>query len=50
MLPGLTFSLPTNHGLATYPAGAAFGPRIMRDFEFVWIMEGDVEYRWGDRE
>jgi AraC family transcriptional regulator len=47
MLSGLSFTLPTNHGVATYPPGAAFGPRVMRDFEFVWIIEGDVEYRWG---
>jgi AraC-like DNA-binding protein len=47
-LDGLDFTLPATHGLATYPAGASFGPRAMRDFEFVWIIEGDAEYRWGE--
>lgn len=31
-------------GLAAYPPGATFGPRTLRDFEFVWIVEGDVEW------
>jgi AraC family transcriptional regulator len=31
----------TGHGLAVYPPGATFGPRTLRDFEFVWIIEGD---------
>jgi AraC-like DNA-binding protein len=34
--------LVTSHGLADYPPGATFGPRTMRDYEFVWIVEGDV--------
>jgi len=38
----------TATGIATYPPGATFGPRIMRDFEFVWMIEGDAEYRWGN--
>jgi len=29
------------HGLATYPSGATFGPRTLRDYEFVWIVDGD---------
>ncbi len=29
-------------GLAVYPPGSTFGPRTMRDFEFVWIIAGDV--------
>ena len=33
-----TFS---SHGLALYPPGAAFGPRTLSDFEFVWIVAGD---------
>lgn len=48
MFDDLEFTLPVAHGLATYPAGASFGPRVMRDFEFVWIIEGDAEYRWGE--
>jgi AraC-like DNA-binding protein len=31
-------------GLATYPPGATYGPRTLRDYEFVWILEGAV--RW----
>lgn len=31
-------------GLATYPPGATFGPRTLKDFEFVWIIDGQV--RW----
>ena len=34
--------LVTSHGLADYPPGATFGPRLIRDYEFVWIVEGDV--------
>jgi AraC-like DNA-binding protein len=33
-------------GIATYPPGATFGPRPMRDWEFVWLIEGDAEYSW----
>ena len=36
---------PTSGGVVTYPAGAAFGPRRMRDFEFVWMVEGEAQYR-----
>ncbi len=45
MLEELQLSRPLSRGVATYPAGATFGPRVMRDFEFVWVIEGDVEYR-----
>lgn len=31
-------------GLALYPPGATFGPRTLRDFEFVWIVDGNVEW------
>jgi len=34
------------HGLAVYPPGATFGPRTLRDFEFVWIIDGDVRCRF----
>ena len=27
---------------AIYPAGATFGPRTLIDFEFVWVVDGDV--------
>lgn len=36
---------PTQAGLVTYPPGATFGPRASGDFELVWIIEGQVEYR-----
>jgi AraC family transcriptional regulator len=45
MFGDLELSLPILAGVATYPAGATFGPRVTRDFEFVWVIEGDVEYR-----
>ena len=32
-------------GVATYPPGATFGPRQMGEFEFVWMIAGDAEYR-----
>ena len=36
--------------MAVYPPGAGFGPRRMRDFEFVWMVEGDAVYlRDGER-
>lgn len=44
----LEVSLPTGYGVATYPPGATFGPRRMRDWELVWLMQGDAEYRWGE--
>ncbi len=33
--------------IATYPPGATFGPRRLVNYEFVWIMEGQVAYQWG---
>ncbi len=47
MIRDLKLSLPGAHGVVTYPAGATFGPRVNRDYEFVWIIEGDCEYRRG---
>jgi AraC-like DNA-binding protein len=49
MLADLRITPPTHSGVATYPAGATFGPRAMRDYEFVWIIDGDCEYRWADQ-
>lgn len=46
MLTDLEITPPRTFGVATYPAGATFGPRALRDFEFVWIIEGEAEYRW----
>ncbi|MBC8137000.1 MAG: helix-turn-helix transcriptional regulator [Fibrella sp.] len=34
--------------IATYPAGATFGPRALRDYELVWMIEGDAVYLKGD--
>ena len=45
----LRVSLPTAYGLAAYPPGASFGPRMPQDYEFVWIIEGSAEYRRGDQ-
>ena len=44
----LAVSLPSGYGVATYPPGATFGPRVMREYEFVWMVEGDAEYQWGE--
>jgi AraC-like DNA-binding protein len=48
VLHDLKLSLPTGYGVAVYPPGATFGPRQMKDYEFVWLIEGDAEYRWAD--
>jgi AraC-like DNA-binding protein len=37
--------LRKSFGLADYPAGTTFGPRVMADFELVWIVEGHVTWR-----
>ncbi len=42
----LEVSLPTAGGVVAYPPGASFGPRRMADWEFVWLLEGNAEYRW----
>lgn len=43
----LRLTLPTIASVATYPPGATYGPRVLRDYEFVWIIEGDATYRYG---
>jgi AraC-like DNA-binding protein len=48
MPASLLITPPTAHGVATYPPGATFGPRRIRDFEFVWIIEGDASYTRDD--
>jgi AraC family transcriptional regulator len=48
MSDGLLVTPPRGSGIAIYPPGATYGPRVMREFEFVWMIEGDAEYRWGD--
>lgn len=37
-------SLPKGLGVADYPPGAEFGPRRMRDCEFVWVLHGSARY------
>ena len=39
---------PSTSGIATYPPGATYGPRRLRDYELVWMIEGDALYRWND--
>jgi AraC family transcriptional regulator len=41
----LAVGLPTGSGIATYPAGASYGPRVLQDYEFVWMLEGHAEYQ-----
>lgn len=45
----LTISLPYPFAVATYPPGASFGPRALRNWEFVWMLEGDAVYTRGDQ-
>jgi AraC-like DNA-binding protein len=33
--------------VAAYPPGATFGPRPLRNWEFVWMLEGDAAYTRG---
>ena len=34
--------LVSDAGIAAYPPGASFGPRLLYDFEFIWIIEGSA--------
>ena len=34
-------------GVATYPPGASYGPRAVREWEFIWLIEGDAVYTRG---
>ena len=45
----MEIALPSSFGVATYPPGASFGPRRTRDWEFVWLIQGDAEYLCGDQ-
>ena len=45
----LKLRVPSASGIAVYPPGATFGPRRMRDWEFVWIIAGNVEYTLGQK-
>lgn len=35
---------------ATYPRGTGYGPRIIKDFEFVWMVSGTATWLIGDQE
>ncbi len=48
MSTDLDLSFASWTGIAIYPPGATFGPRAMRDYEFVWMIEGDALYRWDE--
>ncbi len=45
----LTLSDENPFAVATYPPGASYGPRILRNWEFVWMLEGDAVYRRADQ-
>ncbi len=47
--PLLSFRLH-GHGIATYPPGTTFGPRVLTDFELVWLLEGDAVWEVNGRE
>lgn len=34
-------------GVAVYPPGATFGPRRLRDHEFVWVLQGSADWSAG---
>jgi AraC family transcriptional regulator len=38
----------TGSGVAVYPPGATFGPRLLPDFEFVWLLQGTAEWHYED--
>jgi len=43
-------NLKVSHaGVAVYPPGATFGPRKLKDFEFVWIIEGSAVAQYDDQ-
>jgi hypothetical protein len=41
----LRVRLTNGPGVATYPAGATFGPRRLSEFEWVWGIDGHARYR-----
>jgi AraC family transcriptional regulator len=45
----LIVGVPTGSGIATYPAGASYGPRVLQDYEFVWMLDGHAEYHRGNQ-
>lgn len=49
MPDALQITCPRTIGLAIYPPGATFGPRRMSEYELVWIIEGNAEYRYDEQ-
>lgn len=49
LAPGLLRIEVGQMGVATYPPGASFGPRVMADWEFVWLIEGNAVYTRGQQ-
>jgi AraC family transcriptional regulator len=47
---GFTVTRAGRPSLAHYPPGATFGPRTMRDLEFVWVLSGSARWRAGNEE
>ncbi len=45
---GFTVTRANRPSLAHYPPGATFGPRTMRDLEFVWVLSGSARWRAGE--
>lgn len=45
----LTLTNEHRFAVATYPPGASFGPRALRNWEFVWMLHGDAVYTRGER-
>jgi AraC family transcriptional regulator len=43
--PLLNVEFWSHSGTAVYLPGATLGPRVLKSFEFVWIIEGDVKVR-----
>jgi AraC-like DNA-binding protein len=37
-------------GIAAYPPGATFGPRLLFDFEFLWIITGSAKFSFDDNQ
>lgn len=35
-------------GIAAYPPGATFGPRLLFDFEFIWLITGSAKCQFND--
>lgn len=39
-----TLTISARPAVFTYPPGATFGPRVLHDFEFVWVLSGRAEW------